>query len=380
MRILFVLENHYPNIGGVETLFKSLTESLVKEGHEITILTNKFAKHLERRVVLNGVTIIRVPFFNRYLFTLLGVFPAIRLALKNDIIHTTSYNAGVPAFFAGLLTGRKVIITFHEVWGKLWFRLPFMSKFSLSLHYLFEKALLRLPFHKYVAVSEATKASLQKGGIKSERISLIYNGIDYSELERITASQNSVELVSDNSEKYRFIYFGRLGISKGLDILLDGIQLLKESGGQFNFQLVIPSEPQGFHNTILDLIKEKEISDCVQVASDLEWNTLVKNISNSDAVVIPSYSEGFCFTAVESMGIGTPIISSSKGALAEVVSGQHLTMDTHDGQGLFTAMQGAMDGEWQNTSLRRFPLDDSIEQYLKLYSNVSSTNAKSLQQ
>ena len=62
MKILFVLENHYPNIGGVETLFKSLTESLVKEGYTVTILTNQYDKSLKRKEVLNGVSIIRVPF------------------------------------------------------------------------------------------------------------------------------------------------------------------------------------------------------------------------------------------------------------------------------------------------------------------------------
>ena len=39
MKILFVLENFYPNIGGVETLFKSLTEQLVREGHEVMVIT-----------------------------------------------------------------------------------------------------------------------------------------------------------------------------------------------------------------------------------------------------------------------------------------------------------------------------------------------------
>ena len=41
MRILFVLENYLPHIGGVEILFKNLSESLVKKGHEVDLVTHR---------------------------------------------------------------------------------------------------------------------------------------------------------------------------------------------------------------------------------------------------------------------------------------------------------------------------------------------------
>ena len=39
MKIIFFLEYYYPNIGGVETLFKNLIDSLAQENHKITIIT-----------------------------------------------------------------------------------------------------------------------------------------------------------------------------------------------------------------------------------------------------------------------------------------------------------------------------------------------------
>jgi glycosyltransferase involved in cell wall biosynthesis len=46
MKILFVLENYYPHIGGVEVLFKNLTEELVKKGQNLCCYTQikKFQK------------------------------------------------------------------------------------------------------------------------------------------------------------------------------------------------------------------------------------------------------------------------------------------------------------------------------------------------
>ena len=41
MKILFVLENYTPHIGGVEIVFKNLSEGLAKLGHDISIVTHR---------------------------------------------------------------------------------------------------------------------------------------------------------------------------------------------------------------------------------------------------------------------------------------------------------------------------------------------------
>ena len=370
MKILFVLENHYPNIGGVETLFKSLTESLTREGYTITILTNQYEKTLPRRELLNGVNIIRLPFYNRYLFTLLAFFPAWRLALKHDLIHTTSYNAGLPAFFAGLFSRTKVIITFHEVWGRLWFRLPYIGKVSSRLHFLFEQFLVRLPFTHFIAVSDATKKRLLESSVKEKKITRIYNGIDYKEL----LQSSLIEVHTDqNGKGYTFLYFGRLGISKGLDLLLEAIKILKRKKTNFQLNLVIPLEPKKFHQLIRTTLKDYDIEDKVDIYSELPYPVLQGLIIESDAVVIPSYSEGFGFTAVESMALGKPIISSGKGSLAEIVSGTHLTMKEHTAKGLAVTLEQAMEENWYKAPQKKFHLKDSISAYTVLYDQLKKS-------
>ncbi len=362
MKILFVLENYYPKIGGVETLFKDLTQSLAKQGHSITVLTNMSPsdKLKANENYHPNLQVIRKTFFNRYLFTFLAWIPAFFLARKHDFIHTTSYNAGLPAYIAGFLTRKKVIITFHEVWGNMWFDLPHFGKLSLYLHYLFEQLLLKLNFYKFIGVSQFTADRLAINGIKTEKIEMIYNGLDYKEFE---SSRKKLK----NNDKFTFLYYGRLGISKGLDILIEGAGILQED---FYLNIIVPLNPASLLDDLKDRIKKNGLEHKTSLFHELSFTSLKEKVSSADAVIIPSYSEGFCFTAAESVAMGVPVISSGNGALAEVVSGKHLIMKTFSGKGLADSMDLALKGKFEISDIKKFPLTESVNNYIKLYTKI----------
>jgi len=364
MKIVFVLENYFPNIGGVESLFKSLVESLAKEGHEITIITSRIVPTSPLKEKNGTITIRRMPFNNRYLFTILGFFYALPYMRRCDLVHTTSYNAAVPAFFAAKLFGKKVIITFHEVWGDLWNKLPYMGKIGKVVHNLFEQFLLKLPFNHFVGVSESTSTNLAKAGIKKEKISTIYNGIDYKEF------QNSKTLDIQKKEQFTFTYFGRLGISKGLDLLMEAIPIVHSKYPDCQFNLIVPKVPTNFLKKIENFIQQHQLSNSISLKHHLSFEDLKKEIKSSHSVVIPSYSEGFCFAAVETIALGTPLISSDQTALKEVVCGEFIKMDDFSINGLVKAMEKAKRGQWENSPIRKFELKETIIQYLQLYQRI----------
>ncbi len=362
MKVLFLLEYYHPHIGGVETLFKSLAEELAKENSEVIIITNQFDEHLPTKEVESNITIRRYNFLNRYVFTFFAWIPALWHLRGVDIIHTTSYNAGLPAWIVSRLCGKKIIITFHEYWGNLWFELPWLNGVSRRLNSMFEKVLSKLPFDKIVAVSDYTMMSLQKSGVDSHRLKRIYNGIDYNEFDK-----RSTEVRPDGAT-FQFLYFGRVGYSKGLDVLIKAISYIPIDL-DFELCLILPDEP--LLKKITELIDTQQLaSKKIKVVSSLSFDKLKTSISKSDCVVIPSYSEGFCFAAVETMAIGTPIISSGRGALSEVVGGQHIVMTQHDPETLASCMQRAMVGDWEETVVREFPLHVTVDQYIELYNGL----------
>lgn len=363
MKILFVVEHFYPYVGGAEELFLNLTVSLAEAGYEVSVVTTQFDKSGKKSEIYKGVSITRVNCYNRFLFTVMSLPEIIRQAKNVYCIHTTSYNSAIPSFIAGMIRNKKVLITFHEVWGDLWFKLPYTPKWLLSCYYLYEWSILKLPFYKYIAVSDFTRNSLIKKGIPENKIIRIYNGLNYSKMSTFSHQP---------PEAFTFCFFGRLGISKGLDLLLDATQQFCSLHPNARLKLIIPTYPEKLFKKIIHSIKELKLEKNIDLLHNLPKDRLLKEVSTSSCAIVPSYSEGFCFVAVESVAMGVPVISSGKGALSEVIGGQHLTFEKMDSFSLLQAMIKAYKGTWDQSPVKAFPLKDSINEYLSLYKNLST--------
>lgn len=362
MKILFVLELFYPNIGGNEKLFKTLGESMVRQGHEVTVITTRFNRSLSKTETLNGMLIRRIPLISRFMFTFFGLFYLPREARKADLIHTTSYNAALPARIAAFMSRKPCIITFHEVWGNLWFKLPYLNLAERLLFYSYEQFILRLGFKKYIGVSEFTKNRLLKNGIGKSRVMCIHNGLEYTGYKKQhTPPEN----------KFIYTYFGRLGSSKGLDLILASATSFLSSPGR-KLNLIIPRQPGALYQTIIKTITRNKLDGRIDIHHELPEHELNNILITSSCVVIPSYSEGFCFAAAEAVAMGIPVVSSGNGALAEVVSGKHINMDEMTPQGLTRALEKAEKGLWDETPAKMFELSDTVKKYQKLYSGLLS--------
>jgi len=364
MKILFVLEYYYPNVGGVEKLFKSLAEALAKNGDEILVITNRFDRSLKKEEIINGVKIKRLHFYNRFFFTFLSLPRILCHGRKYDIIHTTSYNAALPAFFASRLLGKKVIITFHEVWGKLWFKLPFINLIQKSLYYLFELFILKLHFDKYMAVSDSTKESLINHGVSPSKVIRIYNGIEYQIVNN--------DMAIPTNDKFTFTYLGRLGISKGLELLIPAAKAFISRNPNSTFKFISPKTPINIYRKINNLIKKHDLQNDVVFFHELSQNELHKELRSSHCIVIPSHSEGFCFVAAEAASMKIPIISSGKTALVEVVSGEYIVLEDLSKKSIFDALVKAKNSKFEFIPLKMFPLEECINEYQKLYKEFAN--------
>lgn len=364
MRLLFVLEYFYPHVGGVETLFLKLTTLLAQSGHSVVVFTNKYDKNLPEIEYVQGVKVIRRNYRNRYLFSLLGYRGLKAINEDFDLIHTTSYNAGIPAWIYSKQKKIPCLITFHEVWGKLWFKLPFLSISERVLFYLFERFLLILPFNKVIGVSKYTEKQLLKQYLFKSRVGFVYNGLE------AVISENK----PNNNSKIEFLYYGRLGVSKGLDLLVPAFQKLRKENPTASLQLITPQEPVYLYKKIKNLVAIQ--NEGISWKGSLTNDELLKTLKSTYAVVIPSYSEGFGFVAAECSALNVPIITSLNGALPEVVSGKHIAIREQSVDAVYQSLKKATNNNWEMIPKKSFSIEDTKAAYLRHYHSLIKKSIK----
>ncbi|MGD0355255.1 MAG: glycosyltransferase family 4 protein [Dehalococcoidia bacterium] len=372
MKVLFVLENYFPFIGGAEVLFKNLCEGLVEKGHQVTVITSSLPQAPYNEMV-NGVEVLRVQTprkGSRYWFTLLAIPSSIRIVKKFDIVQTTTYNGAFPAWLAARLAGKKCLITVHEVIGSDWKDMQGMNWLTAWLHRFLEWLIVALPFDRYVTVSQYTAKRVEKYGIRPQRISVAYNGINYDQFDMSKADRPAIREMLNLSDKFVYMYFGRPGISKGVEYLIAAAPLISREIPNSRLLLLLGKEPAEGYKKMLSLIKEMQIEELVILHDPVPRIELPGYIAAADCVVVPSLSEGFGFTAAEACAMEVPVVASDVGSLPEIVSGRYMLIEPRNTQAIADAVVEVYNNRAKAKARKVFTWNSCVDKYESLYNEI----------
>jgi D-inositol-3-phosphate glycosyltransferase len=372
LKILFVSEYYYPHIGGVEVVFKNITQRLAKMGYQCRIVTSGLPDSPQKEDIDN-VEIYRIKVSrkgDRYWFSLLAIPKVIKMARQADIIHTTTYNAVFPAWLAARVTGTKSVITIHEIRDDLWLKLSGMNTFTAGIHRLIEKILLKLLFDATVCVSNYTYNSARKIGLKEDKLKTIYNGIDNSLFTPQEDKKTSRQELGLPQNSFIYMYYGRPGLSKGVEYLIQAVPLILKVIPDSKLLLILSNDPQDKYKKITEMIRHLKIENIVILLDSVSVNTLIDYISASDCVVIPSLSEGFGFAAAEACAMGKPVVASNVASLPEVISGEYVMVEPADPKSIADGVIRIYKGDIQKSERKTFDWDKCVSQYLDVYRTV----------
>lgn len=118
MNILFLSKYFYPYIGGVEKHALRVGEELVKQGYQVTVLTQKHEKKLTDQQTYHGIKIIRLPYSNSKWGIWRHLWSQRQLFQSADVIHCHDiFFWFLP--FRFLYPKKPVFTTFHG-WEGQW--------------------------------------------------------------------------------------------------------------------------------------------------------------------------------------------------------------------------------------------------------------------
>jgi glycosyltransferase involved in cell wall biosynthesis len=167
--------------------------------------------------------------------------------------------------------------------------------------------------------------------LPKDSLRVIYDGVDSSEFSRASETKREVN-------RLLVINSGDTPL-KGLKYLLEAVAALKL---ERKVQLTIVGKPMknGYTQGLVDSLG---IADCVTRLGHVTTDELVKHYSTATMVVVPSVYEGFGLPAAEAMCCKAPVISTTAGALPEIVGDAGILVPPADTRALVEAISGLLD-------------------------------------
>ena len=349
MKLLFIIQNYYPSVGGSQTFFQKIAEGCVRDyGDEVTVITTnsyfgpekKYFKKIEKREeFLNQVRIIRFPYWRFHL-------PALRLLAKiwHRIFKSTPsflqpiligpFSLSMKQWIAGtdadlILAGtcNYLYLKYPRLGKGVYFSKPFVIQGAIhfkeqensgELTHLALKAILSADI--YLANTIYEKERLKTIGVADQKIEVTGCGVDPGMFS--TGDRNYFRAKLDLQETDILIGFaGRIESTKGIDVLINAFCL--SAGQNKNIYLILAGyENPLFARNLRNLLKslEQGIQKKIHIyynISELEKAHFFKAI---DIFILPSVNESFGIVFLEAWACRKPVIGAAIGAVASIIS------------------------------------------------------------
>jgi glycosyltransferase involved in cell wall biosynthesis len=236
-----------------------------------------------------------------------------------------------------------------------------------------QKQVIRQLAHK-VTVSHAARADIESAfGLPSQSLHVIHNGID---LDRFKPASHEVGTKKDRPNPTIMTTASADSPLKGLDTLLRAFALVLHDEPLVRLTLIGALKPDGDTRKLIEHLK---IGHAIDEKGRVTAEEMVSLYQSATLAVVPSVYEGFGFPAGEAMACGVPLVSTSGGALPEVVGNAGVTVPVQDPGAMAAAITALLKDSERQQALgqaglarvtKEFSWSRAAAQYLDLYHQV----------
>ena len=283
------------------------------------------------------------------------------------------------AFYLYFLPRRNTIITCHDVLAirtGLGFTDTYCS--ATKSGEILQKIILNAlsGAHKLAAVSEFTLNQLieiDKKKHNAKKWICIHNALSKKFVpmpsHKIQTVLNKFEQLKDNTF---ILHVGSDLERKNRKLLINMIDELKDI---WDGKVVFAGEK--LNEELLELIQKLNVSDRILQIENPTNKEIVALYSSCEAMVFPSYSEGFGWPIIEAQACGTPVITSNKTPMMTEVGGNAALYANPDNATSFINQFLKLNDEkfkkevvrLGHENVKRFDFDNTIKKYVELINN-----------
>ena len=158
------------------------------------------------------------------------------------------------------------------------------------------------------SVSQAISKTGQKIGIPKTKVDhVVYTGLN---LDDFTFDENIRK-----GNKIEIISVGRPHWKKGYSYAIRACDILNKQNLNFHYTIVGGEKDE----EIIYLLREFNLENKVSLTGKLPQDQVFDLVRDSSLFLLPSLEEGIANVAVESMSLGTPVISTDCGGMEELI-------------------------------------------------------------
>lgn len=301
MKVVHVVRQYLPSIGGMEEVVRNLVQYQQTEtpyAPSVITLDRVFRAPdvpLPPSDILDGIPVQRLPYRGSERYPLC---PQVLGALREaDLVHVH----GIDFFFDYLaltrwLHGKPLIVSTHGGF--------FHTLFAQRLKRAYFNTATRLSARAYqrVIATSDNDGQIFSQVVGRDRLLTIENGVDIQKFD--DASSRALQPV--------LIYFGRWSVNKGILEALDIVAALTRQQPDTPWQLIIAGREYDLHTeTLLAHASQRGLSDRVQIVSSPTSADLRHLIGKASYFICMSRHEGFGIAPIEALSAGlVPILSA----------------------------------------------------------------------
>jgi len=303
--------------GGILFLGIDLARELSNEKHQVTIYTTDldfannpktFNKKLPKEENIQNFKIKRSHVW--FSIKLFFINPGMYFRMMNDqydVIHTIGIRS-FQSFIAALVAKKKKIpliisdqggLTTHpdlqnsSVWAKILYKIQ-----SPMIKFIINQA------KKIIAANEYEKKIFSEL-TDENKIEVVRNGINLENMKSTVDFKKKYDINHDY-----FLFLGRFHKVKGLDTLLEAMNLIKNHPLMSTTKLVIMGVDFGFEKKMLMMIKEMNLDNVVKIIKNPPREDVISAYGESEFLVLPSRWELSPLTPLEGFAFKKPTIST----------------------------------------------------------------------
>ena len=336
MKILMLTWEYPPRIvGGIARVVHDLSKRLIKDGHEVTVVTYKDGDvpYYEND---KGVEVYRVENYmihpNNFIDWIMQLnFNMIAKASeiiqkkgKFDVIHAHDWLVGNAAKVLKHSFDIPVVATIHAT----------ESGRNSGIH---DETQRYINDTEWLLTYEATEvivnSNYMKGHVQSlfglpfDKINVVPNGINLTNFNGVERDYDFRRQYAMDNEKI-ILYLGRLVYEKGVQHLISAMPKILDN--YHDAKLVIAGKG-GMIDDLKAQVEAMGLSNKVCFAGYLNAKQVQKMYKCADIAVFPSTYEPFGIVALEAMLAGVPAVVSDIGGLNEIVEHRENGMKSYAG-------------------------------------------------